>query len=57
MTMVDLKTGDMVWMNVDVQLTGDVRDTEGARVRVEQLLRTFPAQRPDPVVKLKRRRR
>jgi hypothetical protein len=55
MTMIDLKTGDLVWMNVDVQLTGDVRDAEGARVRAEQLLRTFPAQRPELVIKSKRR--
>jgi hypothetical protein len=59
MTMVDLKTGALVWMNVDAQLVGDIRSAEGARQRVEQLLRSFPASKPTPapIPKTKRKRR
>jgi hypothetical protein len=57
MSLIDLKTGDLVWMNVDVQLAGDVRTEEGAKQRVEQLLRSFPAARPAPAPKSKRKRK
>ncbi len=40
--LVDLKTGDLVWLNVDMQMGGDVRTTEGADKRVAQLLEEFP---------------
>ena len=40
--LVDLKTGDMLWLNADVQMGGDVRTADGARKRVAQLLEEFP---------------
>ncbi|MGL5838244.1 MAG: hypothetical protein ACRCY3_07055 [Sphingorhabdus sp.] len=41
--LVDLKTGDLLWLNVDLKATGDVRTAEGAASRIEQLLAGFPA--------------
>jgi hypothetical protein len=46
--MTDLKTGEIVWFNTDVQMGGDVRTEEGAVKRVGQLLRGFPGT-PEPV--------
>ncbi|WP_296536246.1 hypothetical protein [Rhizorhabdus sp.] len=40
--LVDLKTGDLVWLNADLQMGGDVRTTEGAQRRVSQLFEGFP---------------
>ena len=40
--LVDLKTGELVWINADVAMGGDVRDAEGATKRVGQLLEDFP---------------
>lgn len=40
--LVDLKTGDLVWLNADAAMGGDVRDPEGAEKRVGQLLEEFP---------------
>jgi hypothetical protein len=40
--LVDLKTGELVWVNADIAMGGDVREPEGAGKRVEQLLRGFP---------------
>lgn len=40
--LVDLGTGDLVWINADVQMGGDVRDPVGAEKRVAQLLEEFP---------------
>jgi hypothetical protein len=40
--LVDLKTGDLVWLNADFAMGGDVRDAEGAQKRVGQLLEEFP---------------
>ena len=40
--LVDLKTGDLLWLNADGQMGGDVREPEGARKRVRQLLEDFP---------------
>jgi hypothetical protein len=40
--LVDLKTGDLVWINVDVKMAGDVRTAEGAALRVSELLDGFP---------------
>ena len=39
---VDLKTGDLVWLNADAAMGGDVRDPDGAQKRVGQLLEAFP---------------
>ncbi len=41
--LVDLKTGELVWLNVDVNGRGDVRTASGAGVRVTGLLNGFPA--------------
>jgi hypothetical protein len=40
--LIDLKTGELVWLNADRQMGGDVRDAEGAEKRVRQLLEGFP---------------
>lgn len=40
--LVDLRTGELVWINADVQMGGDVRDALGAEKRVSQLLEDFP---------------
>jgi hypothetical protein len=47
--LVDLRTGHIVWFNTDVQMGGDVRDSEGAVKRVGQLLRGFPERDQNPV--------
>jgi hypothetical protein len=40
--LIDLKTGELVWLNADAQMGGDVRIAEGAEKRVKQLLEGFP---------------
>lgn len=40
--LVDLQTGELVWLNADGQMGGDVRTEEGMRKRVGQLLEDFP---------------
>ncbi len=40
--LVDLKTGDLLWLNADAEMGGDVRTAEGAVKRVSQLLEEFP---------------
>lgn len=40
--LVDLKTGNIVWFNVDPSSGGDVRTDEGATKRVGQLFTQFP---------------
>jgi hypothetical protein len=40
--LVDLRTGELVWANADMQMGGDVRDADGADKRVRQLLANFP---------------
>lgn len=51
--LVDLRTGDLVWLNADLAMGGDVRTPEGAQKRVAQLLEDFPgsASQSVPVVK------
>lgn len=44
--LIDLKTGDLVWLNADLQMGGDVRTPEGAQKRVRQLLEDFPGRSP-----------
>ena len=41
--LVDLHTGDLLWMNVDAQMGGDPRRADGATKRVRELLKGFPA--------------
>lgn len=40
--LVDLNTGEVIWLNADPQMGGDVRTAEGAQKRVGQLLGGFP---------------
>lgn len=40
--LVDLKTGDVLWLNADFAMGGDVREVDGAEKRVGQLLEEFP---------------
>lgn len=40
--LVDLKTGDLLWLNADAAMGGDVREEDGAMKRVGQLLEGFP---------------
>jgi hypothetical protein len=47
--LIDLKTGQLVWLNADRQMGGDVRTPEGAQKRVRELLRGFPGSAVDPV--------
>jgi hypothetical protein len=42
--LIDVKTGQLVWLNADRQMGGDVRTPEGAVKRVGQLLEGFPGQ-------------
>lgn len=40
--LVDLRTGELVWLNADQEMGGDVRTADGAAKRVRQLLEGFP---------------
>lgn len=40
--LVDLDTGNIVWINADYAMGGDVRTPEGAEKRMTQLLEDFP---------------
>ncbi|MBX9796654.1 hypothetical protein [Sphingomonas sp.] len=40
--LVDLKSGDVVWINVDPESGGDPREDDGATKRVRQMLTKFP---------------
>jgi hypothetical protein len=40
--LVDLRTGDILWLNADGAMGGDVRTPEGAEKRIAQLLEDFP---------------
>jgi hypothetical protein len=40
--LVDAHTGELVWLNADFQMGGDVRTSDGAEKRVGELLRGFP---------------
>ncbi len=44
--LVDLRTGELVWLNVDQSMGGDVRTPEGTEKRVRQLLEDFPGRAP-----------
>jgi hypothetical protein len=52
--LVDLKTGDLVWINVDVKMAGDVRTLEGASLRITELLDGFPVRAGLAPVKVKK---
>ena len=40
--LVDLRTGDLLWLNADGAMGGDVRDVDGSQKRARQLLEDFP---------------
>jgi hypothetical protein len=40
--LVDLQTGNLLWLNADQQMGGDVRTAEGMAKRVSQLLEDYP---------------
>ena len=40
--LIDLKTGELVWINADFKMGGDVREADGAAKRVRQLLEDLP---------------
>jgi hypothetical protein len=40
--LVEVKTGDLVWLNADLAMGGDPREPDGAVKRVTQLLEGFP---------------
>lgn len=44
--LVDLRTGDLLWLNADGQMGGDVREVDGSEKRVQQLLEDFPGSVP-----------
>jgi hypothetical protein len=46
--LVDLRTGNLVWLNADMAMGGDVRTPEGAQRRVGQLLEDFPGRSTVP---------
>jgi hypothetical protein len=46
--LIDLKTGELVWLNADRQMGGDVRTPEGAQKRVRQLFESFPGRPAQP---------
>lgn len=45
--LVDLHSGELVWLNADLQMGGDVRTREGAHKRVRELLAGFPGKPAD----------
>src|SRR3546814_12110985 len=47
--LVDLKTGDLLWLNADGAMGGDGREVDGAERRVRQLLEGFPGDRKSVV--------
>ena len=40
--LVDLHSGELVWVNADLKMGGDVREADGATKRIQQLLEDFP---------------
>lgn len=44
--LVDLQTGNILWLNADLQMGGDVREADGMKKRVRQLLEDFPGSVP-----------
>jgi hypothetical protein len=41
-TLVDLRTGQVVWFNLMAKQTGDLRNPEGADKTAQQMLRGLP---------------
>jgi hypothetical protein len=51
--LVDLKTGDLLWLNTDVAMEGDIRTEKGAVLRVSELMQGLYPPPPAPVKKRK----
>lgn len=49
--LVDLESGDLVWLNADGAMGGDVRTEDGMQKRVGQLLEDFPGLKPQALTK------
>lgn len=47
--LVDLETGNIVWLNADEKMGGDVRTEDGMQKRVAQLLEDFPGLKSTPL--------
>ncbi|UIJ44038.1 hypothetical protein LZK98_13220 [Sphingomonas cannabina] len=45
--LVDLRTGNLLWLNADGQMGGDPREVDGSEKRVRQLLEDFPGSNLD----------
>ena len=45
--LIDLRTGDLLWLNADQEMGGDVRDPDGSEKRVRELLQDFPGSTAD----------
>jgi len=45
-SLVDLKTGDVVWFDYLPKPEGDIRKADGAQALVDRLLSTMPSRRP-----------
>ncbi|NJC33253.1 hypothetical protein GGR88_000727 [Sphingomonas jejuensis] len=43
LSLIDLRTGDIIWFNLLASARGDLRDPEGARATIDTLMRTLPA--------------
>jgi hypothetical protein len=41
-TLVDLRTGQVVWFNLMAKQRGDLRDAEGAEATAREMLRGLP---------------
>jgi hypothetical protein len=56
-TLVDLRTGAVLWFNYEGNMTGDIREPEGARKLVDQLFAQLPlGTPPEPAPKPTRKR-
>ena len=51
--LVELSSGDIVWINTNVKMRGAVYTSDGAQTRVAQLLRNFPSRAGANLVKAK----
>ncbi|MBW8783314.1 MAG: hypothetical protein JF593_01530 [Novosphingobium sp.] len=51
--LIDLQTGELVWLRADEQMGGDVRNDEGMHKRVGELLKGFPAMKAELAVQAK----
>jgi hypothetical protein len=43
--LIDMRSGDLVWLSTDLKIIGDVRTASGATKRIAKLLKDFPLKR------------